>query len=148
MSSARCGISASFKACLVRTLPSLFQGRLDKLRCLGVTDTDVKAPAIVTSNWWCVLIAFAAGTTFFILYDQTEKVKAVSVEMLCMQPTASGPFECSVARRKRGPSSTCLCWSQVLRKDGALSDSKPLAVLTTQQPGVNGSNLRARLLAD
>lgn len=54
-------------------------GCLDELRHSDVADTDVKAPAIVLSNWWCVLIAFAAGTTFFILYDQTEKVKAVSV---------------------------------------------------------------------
>jgi len=129
-------------------LPSLFQGRLDMLRWLGVADTDVSAPAIVTSNWWCVLIAFAAGTTFFILYDQTEKVKAVSVEMPCRQPKASHALEQSVACSKRRRLSTRLCWSQVLRKEGALRDAKPLAVLTTQQPGVSGDSLRARLLAD
>jgi hypothetical protein len=71
-------------------LLSLLQSsRLGKLRYLVVADTDVKAPAIITSNWWCVLIAFAAGTTFFILYDQTEKVKAVSVQMLRVQSSGS-----------------------------------------------------------
>ena len=63
----------------------------------GLPDTDPKAPAIVLSNWWCVLIAFAAGTTFYLLYDQTEKVKAVRMIVLFRQhvpPAAAASSSC------------------------------------------------------
>lgn len=72
----------------------------------GLPDTDPKAPAIVLSNWWCVLIAFAAGTTFYLLYDQTEKVKAVRMIVLFRQHVPAG--RCSQLKLLEQPVNLCV----------------------------------------
>jgi hypothetical protein len=46
-------------------------------RYQGMPATDVKAYAIMFSNWWCVAIVLAGMTVYHILYDQTDKVKTV-----------------------------------------------------------------------
>lgn len=84
------------------TATAIVTGILDMQRTIwdlgmyqGMPATDPKAPSIVLSNWWCVLVAVAAATTFQILYDQTDKVKAVfknEGKLLEPQPEQGGAF--------------------------------------------------------
>ena len=64
----------------------------------GLPSTDDDAPAIVFSDWWMLVLGCAAATVYHLLYDQTEKVKAVLKAQGVLPesrkpllPTANGP---------------------------------------------------------